>query len=84
MFKKPSCNEYYISYFSAVDPLRDQFINDLEEIKPNYIIYSTNSWTQNLDNISNNQRIPTVLEYVNQNYQFYKTYGDNWNIYLRN
>jgi hypothetical protein len=83
MLRKPSCNEFYISYFASVDPYREKLIKDLEEISPEYIIYSSKSWTQNLDNITNEQRMPEVLNYVNERYTHYETVSDYWDIYKR-
>ena len=83
MLRKPSCNEFYISYFASVDPYREKFIKDLAEINPEYIIYSSKSWTQNLDNITNEQRMPEVLDYVNEKYAHYETVSDYWEIYKR-
>ena len=63
--------------------LREKFIKDLAEINPEYIIYSSKSWTQNLDNITNEQRMPEVLDYVNEKYAYYETVSDYWEIYKR-
>jgi len=84
MLKKPSCGQFYISYFASSDTLQDLLIDDLKNNNPNYIIYSTEMWTQNLDGITNNQRLPKVLEYVDSNYSQYEIISEYWNVYKRN
>lgn len=84
MLKKPSCGYFYISYFASSDSLQKVLINDLRVNSPNYIIYETKMWTQNLDGITNIQRLPKVLQYVNSNYSHYEMVSDYWEVYKRN
>ena len=84
LLKKPSCGPIYISYFASVDPYRESFLRDLMVNNPKYLVYSSKSWTQNLDNIINSQRFPKLMEYVNSNYSHYETVSDYWEVYRRN
>ncbi len=84
MLKKPSCGYFYISYFASSDSLQKVLINDLRVNSPNYIIYETKMWAQNLDGITNIQRLPKVLQYVNSNYSHYEMVSDYWEVYKRN
>lgn len=84
MLKKPSCGIFYISYFASSDTLQNLLINDLKNNNPKYIIHSTSMWTQDLDGITNNQRLPKVLEYVDSKYTQYEVISEYWYVYKRN
>lgn len=83
LIKKTSCDRFFISYFAAADPYRDELLNDFKEINPEIFIFSTNSWTQNLDNINNKDRFPMLMEYIEQNYEQYRLISDYWNVYRK-
>lgn len=44
--------------------------------KVKYIIYRNNLWTNNFDFVSNEKRYPYLIEYIKQNYEFYKMIDD--------
>lgn len=83
MLKKPSCGNFYISYFASAESLEKILLSDLIENNPSYILYETKMWTQNLDGLTNEKRIPLVLEYINLNYSHYETISDYWDVYKR-
>jgi len=83
LIKKPNCDRFFISYFAAADPFREELFTDFKETNPEYFIYSINSWTQNLDNINNQERFPELIQYIDNNYSYYKTVSDYWTVYKK-
>lgn len=61
-----------------------EVVRDLGEKgdKVKYIIFRNNLWTNNLDFIPNEKRYPYLIEYIKENYEFYKLIDDQeiWKI----
>lgn len=83
LLRKPSCSEFYLSYFASPQPFQEKLVEMLVKKSPEYIIYSTYSWYQNIDNISNEKRLNKVMRYIDSNYIYYKTVSNNWVIYKK-
>jgi hypothetical protein len=49
-------------------------LNDLEKNKPEYVIYSLDTWR--IDNIPENIQEPEVLEYLRQKYKTFRNLGN--------
>ncbi len=81
LLSKPSCGRIYISYFASAEPVRNDFLTTIVKTSPKYILYSSKSWTQNLDNITNDQRFPAVIKYVQASYEPFETVSDYWTVY---
>ncbi len=81
LLNKPSCGPLYISYFASAEPVRSRFLDDIKAYRPKYLLFSTKSWTQDMDGISNEYRFPGVMKYVENNYSFYKLVADYWVVY---
>jgi hypothetical protein len=83
LLNKPSCGPLYISYFASAEPIRARFLEDIKKYHPGYILFSTKSWTQGMDGISNENRFPDVMRYVENNYTFYSSVSDYWIVYAK-
>jgi hypothetical protein len=83
LINKPSCGRLYISYLASAEPVRQELANTISVAKPNYILYSSKNWTQNLDSITNEQRFPLVMSYVNTHYKLFETVSDYWTVYVK-
>lgn len=83
LIKKPSCGRYYISYLASADPARLDLSITINSEKPKYIIYSTKGWTQDMDNISNNERFKDLMSNIEENYRLYENVSDYWSVCVR-
>ena len=66
LFDKRNPTRYAIAYMAVTTEQRLDLIRDLEEKKPKYLVYSTNTWR--IDGIPEQIQIPEVLAYLDQNY----------------
>jgi hypothetical protein len=83
LLNRPSCGRIYISYFAAGEPVRSELMSTVKDASPEYILYSSKNWTQNLDNITNLQRFPDIMSYIEGSYVNYETVSDYWVIYRK-
>ena len=81
LLDKPSCGRLYISYFASAEPVREEFFSTIREDAPQYILYSSKSWTYNLDNITNYQRFPNIMQYIDNKYEYFELVSDYWVVY---
>tara|TARA_B110001454_G_scaffold22307_1_gene21799 strand:+ start:911 stop:2782 length:1872 start_codon:yes stop_codon:yes gene_type:complete len=68
--KKNSCTPYYASILASPNILQEDYILKLKAAKPEYIIYISDKYT--FDGIKVYERLKTVNNYINLNYDFHK------------
>lgn len=74
LFNKREPTRYNVSYLAATFEQRRELLNDLEKNKPEYVIYSLDTWR--IDNIPENIQEPEVLEYLRQKYKTFQNLGN--------
>lgn len=67
LFDRTNPTRYAISYVAATREQREEIVMDLEKNRPEYLIYSKNTWR--IDNISETIQVPEVVEYLNKKYK---------------
>lgn len=75
------CGRYYIPWFGSSTKRQIEMVNNIEENKPSFIIFKSNHFSNQMDNISNYQRFPFLDDYIKNNYHPFKKYQDNWWIF---
>ena len=71
--KKTSCTPYYSSWLASPTILQKDYIKRLKVAKPNYIIYNSNHF---VDNLQVYERLELVNSYIIRNYDFHINIDD--------
>ena len=71
--KKKSCTPYYSSWLASPTILQKDYIKRLKIAKPNYIIYKSKHW---VDNLYVYERLELVNHYIIKNYDFHRNIDD--------
>ena len=71
--KKNSCTPYYSSWLASPTILQKDYIKRLKIAKPNYIIYKSNHF---VDNLQVYERLELVNSYIIRNYDFHINIDD--------
>ena len=71
LLKKPSCTKYFSSWIASGRNLEIDYIRLLEEKKPNFVLYTSPSFS--VDSISTPIRLKYVNSYILKNYKKYYT-----------
>jgi hypothetical protein len=73
LFNRNNPTRYSFSYSAVTSAQRKELVDDLEKNKPQYVVYSRNTWR--VDNIRENVQVPEVIRYLHDNYRMYKDLG---------
>ena len=77
LVEKPTCTKYYVNAHIVKNWTEDNFIEELRESKPNYIVYSSKiNWFK----VNNNA--PNADKFILDNYFLYKDLSP-WTIYKK-
>ena len=77
LVQKPTCTKYYVNAHIIKNWTEDNFIEELKEAKPNYIVYSSKiNW------FKDNNNAPNADKLIKANYFFYKDLSP-WTIYKK-
>ena len=77
LVNKPTCTKYYVSAHIIENWTEYNFIKELDEKSPNYIVYSSKiNWFKDRDNASNADK------FILDNYSLYKDLSP-WTIYKK-
>ena len=71
--KKTSCTPYYSSWLASPTVLQQDYIKRLKIAKPNYIIYKSKRF---VDNLHVYERLELVNRYIIKNYDFHRNIDD--------
>jgi len=74
LFNRREPTRYNVSYLAATFQQRQELLNDLDKNKPEYVVYSLDTWR--VDNISENIQEPEVVKYLRQKYNTFKNMGN--------
>ena len=78
LVNKPTCTKYYTHAHIIQNWTEDNFIEELNSAKPNYIVYSSEiNWFKNRGNA------PNADKYILDNYYLFKDLSP-WQIYKKN
>jgi hypothetical protein len=78
LVNKPTCTKYYVNAHIVKNWTENNFIKELKESSPNYIIYSSEiNWFKERNNA------PNADKYILDNYSLYKDLTP-WQIYKKN
>ena len=77
LVEKPTCTKYYVNAHIVKNWTEDNFIEELEESKPNFIVYSSKiNW------FKDNNNAPNADKFILDNYFLYKDLSP-WTIYKK-
>ena len=77
LVNKPTCTKYYVSAHIIENWTENNFIKELREMSPNYIVYSSRiNWFKNRDNA------PNADKFILDNYSLYENLKP-WKIYKK-
>ena len=78
LVNKPTCTKYFVHAHVLQNWTEDNFIEELDDAKPNFIIYSSNiNWFKDRKNA------PNADKYILENYSLFKDLSP-WIIYKKN
>ena len=78
MVNKPPCTKYFVNAHIIKNWTEDNFIKELDNAKPNFIVYSSNiNWFKDRMNA------PNADKYILDNYYLFKDLSP-WLIYKKN
>ena len=73
LLKKPSCNKYFAPWLASGLKLEKDYIKNLKETKPNYIIYKSSQFRIDIDTV---KRLKNINKYILNNYSpYFDNYG---------
>ena len=78
LVKKPSCTKYFSSWLASGYELEMDYIQTLKEKKPNFILYTSPSFS--VDSIKTSIRLKYVNSYILKNYKKYY-FEDGFSVY---
>ena len=67
--KRNNPTRYYIATFAQLADSQNYVINQLKTFKPKYVIYNSNYWSNNLDDIPQKKRLYKINDWLLKNYQ---------------
>jgi hypothetical protein len=70
LFNRRNPTRYAISYFAASSVQRREMVDDLERNKPEYVIYSLETWR--VDDIPEKVQVPELVAYLGGKYEPYR------------
>lgn len=73
LFSRKSPTRFYTIWFAAANFFQKEAVNDLEKNKPKYIIYRSNYWSNNIDFISNKEKLKKIDAWILDKYQLFTT-----------
>ena len=74
LFDRKEPTKYNVSYLAATYEQRQDLINDLEDKKPQYVVYSLDTWR--VDNIAEDVQEPEVVQYLTRHYKLHQNLGN--------
>ena len=78
LLKKPTCTKYYVHAHVIQNWTEDDFIKEIDNTKPQYILYSSEvNWFKSRNNA------PKADRYILENYSLFKDLSP-WIIYKKN
>lgn len=67
IFDRSNPTRYAFSYQAATYEQRKEVVEDLEKNRPEYIVYSKNTWR--IDGINESVQVPEIVEYLTEKYR---------------
>ncbi|MDD5772377.1 MAG: hypothetical protein PHX78_02810 [bacterium] len=80
---KPCPTRFSVVWFAVPYFYQDEIVDDLKKKNVKYVLYKNDYWANNIDGINNERRLPIVVDYLKQNYVFFKKIDDN-EIWIKN
>ena len=74
LFNRNNPTKFAISYNAATTGQRKELVQELEENKPEFVVYSLGTWR--IDNITEDRQVPEVLRYIAGEYKPYSRLGN--------
>jgi|GEM_PF-887250 tetratricopeptide (TPR) repeat protein len=74
---KPCPTRFSTVWFAAPNFYQKEIIDDLKEKNVKFVLYRNNSMFNSIDGISNEQRLPLVVDFILDNYIYYKNIQDH-------
>lgn len=81
--KKPCPTRFPVVWFAGPDFYQRALADELARSKVKFILYKNSFWTNAIDGISNERRLPIVYSHIRKNYSFHRKIDDN-EIWIRN
>ncbi|MFH1149293.1 MAG: hypothetical protein V1748_02335 [Actinomycetota bacterium] len=79
---RPSPVRFPVVWFAMPEQFQREMVVDMEKNNVRYVIYRNRNPVNNIDNIKNVKRLPIVFDYIDRNYEPYRTI-DGTEIWIR-
>jgi len=77
LLDRPCPSRFNLSWIAMPPFYQEEIINDLEEKEVKWVLYRNKHWASKMDNITNEQRLPLLTDYLKENYEPHITLHDN-------
>jgi hypothetical protein len=74
---RPCPSRFLVVWFAMPDFYQREVVRDLETKGVKYILYRNSFWTNSIDSIPNEKRLPILFRYVNEHYRFCRDLNGN-------
>jgi hypothetical protein len=74
---KPSPTKFAVIWFAAPHFYQDQVVKELKTNNVKLILYKNEFWSNAIDGITSQDRLPIIDNYIKSNYSFFKKIDDN-------
>jgi len=74
---KPCPIKFPVLWFAEPEFYQRDVIEDFKKKDIKYVLYKNKFWSNSIDCIANEQRLPFLVKYLSSNYVYYKTIDDN-------
>ncbi len=80
---KPAPTAFSVVWFAMPEFYQERVINDLGNNNVKIILYKNDYWTNAIDDLTSQERLPIVNNYIRNHYSFFKKIDDN-ELWVRN
>ncbi len=74
---KPAPTAFSVVWFAMPEFYQERVINDLENSNVKIILYKNDFWTNAIDDLTSQERLPLIDNYIRNHYSFFKKIDDN-------
>ncbi len=75
--KQPSPTRFLVAWYAIPTYYQEGFVDDLKGKNVKFVLYKNRSWWNQIDGISNEQKLPVIFDFIKKHYQFYRLIDDN-------
>ena len=75
--EKPCPTRFPVVWFAMPYFYQEEIIEDLLNNNVKYILYHNDHWANAIDGFANQDKLPILMQYIHENYQYYYSFYDN-------